>query len=48
LHFAEFALENDLALSAGDESYGWPFAKDFVLSKDPDIVTITAGPMRWR
>ncbi len=47
LHFAEFVLEMRTVMKSYDDKYGWPFEKDFVLSKDPKILDVKTAPMPW-
>ncbi len=46
LHFARFDLEERVALNR-NETYPWPFDKEFVLSKDPDLAKVTIAPLPW-
>jgi hypothetical protein len=47
LHLAEFILEQEEAL-VSHETYGWPFDKSFVLSKDPEILNVENAIFAWK
>jgi hypothetical protein len=46
LHLAEFVLEEREVLNSG-KTYGWPWDKSFVLSKDPELRHIEGARFPW-
>jgi cell wall assembly regulator SMI1 len=47
LHLAYFVLDMRTVIKSYKETYGWPFDRDFVISRDPQIADVNVAPLPW-